>query len=165
MPEPIGWVLYDDACGICRRGIPFLKGTLGKRGFAIAPLQSPWVAGKLGTSQEDLLFDLRLLLASGEQIRGADVYRYLMRRIWWAYPLYLLSVTPLLRKAFDLGYRTFADNRHWFSHACRLPPPDEAGTRSTGDAAMHSGSGPRPSVLPGEAEVPVRSPDKSHPAD
>jgi predicted DCC family thiol-disulfide oxidoreductase YuxK len=126
MSEPIGFVLYDDSCGFCRRWIPFWETTLRKRGFAIAPLQSEWVIKQLNASQEDLLFDLRLLLADGSQMRGADVYRYLMRRIWWAYPLYLLSSLPLLRNIFDWGYRTFADNRYHFSRACRLPPASKS---------------------------------------
>jgi len=96
----------------------------------IAPLQAKWVMEKLGLPPEELLFDLRLLLANGSQIQGADAYRYLMRRIWWAYPLYLLSVTPLLRGLFNLSYRSFADNRYWFSHACRLSPAPEAEDRS-----------------------------------
>ena len=122
MSEPIGFVLYDNSCGFCRRWVPFWKTTLLKRGFAIAPLQSKWVLEQLKPSQQDLLFDLRLLLADGNQVRGADVYRYLMRRIWWAYPIFLLSAAPLLRNVFDWGYRTFANHRHLFSRACRLPP-------------------------------------------
>ena len=120
--KPAGYVLYDDACGFCRRWIPFFENSLRRRGFAIAPLQAEWVNEQLGVSQADLLHDLWLVLASGEQVRGADVYRYLMRRIWWAFPLYLLASAPLLRKAFDWGYRTFADNRYRFSRACGLPP-------------------------------------------
>jgi hypothetical protein len=85
--EVRGWVLYDDACGICRSWIPFWSGTLAKRGFAVAPLQSKWVQARLGSQTEDLFQDLRLLLTDGRQVRGADVYRYLMKRIWWAYPL------------------------------------------------------------------------------
>jgi predicted DCC family thiol-disulfide oxidoreductase YuxK len=77
----------------------------------------------LSVPDEDLLFDLRLLLADGGEVRGADVYRHVMRRIWWAYPLYLLSVAPLLRHVFDQAYRTFANNRYLVSHACRLPAP------------------------------------------
>jgi predicted DCC family thiol-disulfide oxidoreductase YuxK len=126
--EPIGWVLYDDSCGFCRWWVPFWAGALSKRGFAIAPLQSKWVMQRLEMPNDedaDLLIDLRLLLADGSQVRGADVYRYVMRRIWWAYPLYLLSVAPLLRGAFDWGYRTFADNRYRFSRACRLPATAE----------------------------------------
>jgi predicted DCC family thiol-disulfide oxidoreductase YuxK len=124
MNEPIGFVLYDDYCGFCRRWVPFWETTLRRRGFAIAPLQAPWVAEQLEVSQEDLLSDVRLLLADGEQVRGANVYRYVMRHIWWAYPIYLLSSAPLLRKAFDWGYRAFANNRYRFSRACRLPAPE-----------------------------------------
>lgn len=119
--EALGWVLYDDSCGFCRRWIPFWQSTLKKRGFLIAPLQSEWVEDKLGASREEVLEDLRLLLADGSQVRGADVYRYVMKRIWWARPLHLLSVAPILRNAFDWGYRTFAANRYRISRSCRLP--------------------------------------------
>ena len=54
---------------------------------------------------------------------GADVYRFVMRRLWWAYPLYLLSIVPGGRHLFDWGYRTFARNRLRVSSACRLDPP------------------------------------------
>jgi predicted DCC family thiol-disulfide oxidoreductase YuxK len=96
------------------------RGILQRRGFALAPLQSQWVAERLQAAPEELLSDLRLLLADGSQLRGADAYRHVMRRIWWAYPLYLLSITPLLRKVFDVAYRRFADHRHLFSQACGL---------------------------------------------
>ena len=118
---PAGWVLYDDACGFCRRWVPYWGETLNKRGFSIAPLQSAWVQERLNAPADELLDDLRLLLPDGRQVRGADVYRYLMRRISWAYPLYLLSVTPLLSRAFDRAYRNFAVNRYRFSRACGLP--------------------------------------------
>jgi predicted DCC family thiol-disulfide oxidoreductase YuxK len=83
---PKGWILYDDSCGVCRRWIPFWEGALRKRGFDVAPLQAEWVVEKLRLTEDELLSDLRLLLADGSQIRGADVYRYAMRRIWWTYP-------------------------------------------------------------------------------
>jgi predicted DCC family thiol-disulfide oxidoreductase YuxK len=138
MSEPIGFVLYDDSCGFCRRWIPFWETTLRKRGFAIAPLQSDWVAEQLNVLEEDLLFDLRLLLANGDQVCGADVYRYVMQRIWWAYPLYILSSLPLLRNVFDWGYRTFANNRYRFSRSCQLPPAIESRVGSPDNKAMHS---------------------------
>jgi hypothetical protein len=68
----------------------------------------------------DLIADLRLLLANGSLINGADVYRYAMRRIWWAWPVYLFSGTPGFRKIFNWGYRTFAANRFRVSAACGL---------------------------------------------
>ncbi len=120
-PGP-GWILYDDSCGICRRWIPFWQAALQRRGFAIAPLQAGWVRAQLQLSEAELLRDLRLLLADGSQICGADVYRYATRRIWWAWPVYLFSITPGLRNLFDWGYRTFAANRFRVSSACGLDP-------------------------------------------
>lgn len=115
-----GWVLYDDSCGFCRRWIPFWQNVLWRRGFGIAPLQADWVRDRLRLPEDSLLSDLRLLLNDGSLMVGSDVYRYVTRRIWWARPVYLFSVTPGLNGLFDKGYRTFADNRLRFSAACRL---------------------------------------------
>jgi predicted DCC family thiol-disulfide oxidoreductase YuxK len=123
-----GWVLYDDACGFCRRWVPFWQKTLGRRGFAIATLQAPWVAERLPMTRSEIASDLRLVLVDGTAVQGADVYRYVMRRIWWAYPLFLLASAPILRRLFDWGYRTFADNRYRISKTCRLPPGPTSGS-------------------------------------
>ena len=139
MIGPAGVVLYDDSCGFCRRWVPFWGETLRRRGFSIAPLQSELAAKRLTTSQDELLTDLRLLLADGRQIRGADVYRHVMRRIWWAYPLYLFSIAPLLRRIFDWSYRTFAANRHRFSKACGLPPAPAGSSESDDDEIRKPG--------------------------
>ena len=117
---PAGWILYDGSCGFCRRWVPFWERPLRRRGFDIAPLQSVWVREKLALSEDELLRDLRLLLADGRQVVGADVYRYAARRIWWAWPVYLFSVTPGLRKLFDWGYRRFALYRFRVSSACGI---------------------------------------------
>lgn len=113
-----GWILYDDTCGFCRRWVPFWEKPLRRRGFGIAPLQAAWVREKLALSNAELLRDLRLLLADGSQIAGADVYRYATRRIWWAWPVYLFSITPGAKYLFDWGYRKFALNRFHYSSAC-----------------------------------------------
>lgn len=106
------------------RILPALGSVLGKhaaqRGFTIAPLQADWVKEKLRLNEIDLMQDLRLLLASGEQIQGADTYRYAMKRIWWAYPIYLFSIVPVGRKIFDWSYRNFASHRYQISRACKL---------------------------------------------
>jgi predicted DCC family thiol-disulfide oxidoreductase YuxK len=141
--EPSGWVLYDDSCGFCRRWIPFWAGTLRTRGFDIAPLQSEWVVRRLHVRLEDLLYDLRLLLADGTEVKGADVYRHVMRRIWWAFPLYLISVAPVLRRVFDWGYRAFADNRYHVSRVCRLPGAPGAGAGYTTGSADRKGIQPK----------------------
>ena len=114
----VGWVLFDNACGFCRflaeRGHHFL----GKRGFALEPLQSPWVARALGVSEADVLRDVRLWLSDGRQFYGADVYRVLLKNIWWASPLYFLSIVPGLRLIFDRTYRFVADHRHLLLRSC-----------------------------------------------
>lgn len=75
---------------------------------------------QLHLSEDELNQDLRLLLKSGTQISGAEVYRYVMKRIWWAYPFYLLSILPVLSSIFDWSYRTFANNRYRISKKCGL---------------------------------------------
>jgi len=136
-----GWVLYDGACGLCSRWVPFWKGTLEKRGFRIAPLQSEWVAEKLDRRQKELISDFRLLLANGEQLAGADAYRFLMRRIGWAMPLYWISILPIFRTLFNLGYRLFADNRYWISRRCHLPVRAEPRAGHNPDKHEHSPRG------------------------
>ena len=119
-PQPLGWILYDDSCGFCRRWVPFWEPALRRRGMEIAPLQADWVQARLGLGESDLLQDLRLLLTDGTQIAGPDVYRYAMRKIWWAWPIYLFSITPGLRGVFNWAYRRFATNRYRVSSFCGL---------------------------------------------
>lgn len=117
-----GWILYDDLCGFCQRWVPMWGDTLHRHRFHFAPLQADWVAQAIPMDRQELMQDLRLLLADGRLLSGADVYRYVMRFIGWAYPLYLFAVAPGTRRIFDWGYRTFADHRYQVSAACRLEP-------------------------------------------
>ena len=116
-----GWILYDGSCGFCSKWVPFWSSTLARQGLGFAPLQADWVSKRLAMSEEELLEDLRLLLATGELLSGPSVYRHVMRNTWWLWPAYLLSVTPGLRRVFDWSYRSFADRRYEVSEACRLP--------------------------------------------
>lgn len=118
-----GWILYDNACGVCCRWVPFWAPMLRGLGLHIAPLQAAWVVERTGLTLATLLGDLRLLHVDGRLTSGADVYRFVMRRCWWAYPLYVLSVMPGGRHMFDWCYRTFAKHRLAVSVACRLVPP------------------------------------------
>jgi predicted DCC family thiol-disulfide oxidoreductase YuxK len=117
-----GWVLYDGSCGACSRWVPFWAPTLRRIGLGVAPLQDRSMIERLGIAPEDLLSDIRLLFADGRQLTGAGVYRYVMRRVWWAYPIYLVSVAPLARTVFDRAYRAFARHRHQISASCGLGP-------------------------------------------
>jgi hypothetical protein len=75
---------------------------------------------RTGLSPAELLRDVRLLRPDGQLTSGPDVYRYIMRRIWWAYPAYLVSRAPVLRRLFDWGYRSVARHRQVISRRCGL---------------------------------------------
>jgi len=125
-PDSLGWVLYDGSCGFCSRWLPFWGPTLKRRGFGFAPLQADWVRERL-PGEPDLgegegPVDLLLLMRDGTVVRGAAVYRFFMRRVWWAIPAYGLSVLPGTRWLFERSYRAFADHRHRISRICRLDP-------------------------------------------
>jgi uncharacterized protein YqjF (DUF2071 family) len=124
--ESRGWVLYDQGCGVCARWVPYWAPTLRRLGLDIAPLQAPWVAARLGIEPDALVRDIRLLFMDGRQLAGADVYRYVMRRLWWARPIGALADAPGLRAVFDRAYRAFADARLGISHACGLQPSGAA---------------------------------------
>jgi predicted DCC family thiol-disulfide oxidoreductase YuxK len=123
--DPQGSILYDASCGICRRWVSSWTPTLRRYGFTVAPLQDPWVASRTGLTDGELLDDVRLLHPDGRLTSGPDVYRYVLRRIWWAYPGYLLSLTPGVRRLFDWAYRTFARHRGAFSASCGLASPSD----------------------------------------
>ena len=117
--ESAGVVLYDAACGFCSWWVPFWRPTLNRAGFETAPLQSPQYSHDIDLDAPES-WDLTLLLTNGHKHVGADAYRHVMRRIWWAYPIYLLAITPGLKRAFNWAYRTFSQNRYCVSRACGL---------------------------------------------
>ena len=121
--EPIGWVLYDTSCGICSRWVPWWSPTFTRLGLATAALQEPWVASRGDLSPEALMRDIHILFADGRLVRGADAYRWVLRRRWWGVPIWCVVVIPPGRWLFDLAYRWFARNRHHVSHVCGIKPP------------------------------------------
>ena len=107
-------ILYDGTCGFCSRWVPYWEPTLKRAGFGTAPLQSAEFSSGFDLDAPDS-WDFTLLLPDGRNLLGADAYRQVMRRIPWAYPFYLLSITPGLRRLFNLAYRKFAQNRYCIS--------------------------------------------------
>jgi predicted DCC family thiol-disulfide oxidoreductase YuxK len=71
---------------------------------------------------EELLADVRLLTPDGQLISEADVYLFVARRIWWAWPFYAVFSQPGFNRLIHAGYRWFARNRYCVSHACKLEP-------------------------------------------
>jgi predicted DCC family thiol-disulfide oxidoreductase YuxK len=83
------------------------------------------VAQQTGLPMDDLLRDLRLITLDGQVFCGADVYRQVLASSPWTRPLAQLTRTPLLRQAFDGGYRLFARHRYRVSAACGWAPPKD----------------------------------------
>ncbi|HUK31137.1 MAG TPA: DUF393 domain-containing protein [Candidatus Acidoferrum sp.] len=120
-----GWLFYDRDCRFCTRTAMWLAPALTRRGIAIAPLQDPRVGSLLGLSREDLLVEMRVLLAdgaahgrqinggqvAGTQFGGADAVIALAREIWWARPFLWFSKLPGGMRVLDAGYRWVASHR------------------------------------------------------
>lgn len=112
-----GWLLYDGECGFCR-GLAGRWGGLAQRaGFSLAELEAEWVHERLarngGAAAKVAAPDeLLLLLPDDSVLGGADALVEICRRLWWGWPLWLLSrfpgVMPLLRWL----YRRVAARRH-----------------------------------------------------
>ncbi len=115
-----GWLFYDRDCGFCTRIATWLAPSLVKRGIAIAPLQDPRVGELLGMSEDELLIEMRVLLAdepaggnrhAGKQYGGAEAVVALAREIWWARAFLWFSKLPDGMRALDAGYRWIASHR------------------------------------------------------
>ena len=119
--DTIGWVLYDNSCGICRTWVPRWEWLLNRRNLDTAALQEEWVIARLDIPEAERMRDVRLLFRDGSQMTGANVYRYVMKQTWWLSPLWLLTVIPIGKQIFNACYRRFADNRYKISQTCRLP--------------------------------------------
>ena len=117
----VGWILYDGQCGFCFQWVHLWKPVVESKGFAIKDLQSACADGTLQISGENLLDDIRVLTLDGTLESGADAYLYVARRIWWAWPFYVIFSLPGLNSLLWWGYRGFNRNRYRISRHCPLP--------------------------------------------
>ncbi len=106
-----GWVFYDGACDLCRRLAVMFAYPLRHAGFEMAPLQARGVQEHLGLSEETLLFELKVVLASGEVSGGADAVIVLAKISGWTWPLSPFSRIPGMKWVLRYFYRKVADSR------------------------------------------------------
>jgi predicted DCC family thiol-disulfide oxidoreductase YuxK len=114
-----GWVLYDGDCALCRRWVRRFERTLTLRGFDLAPLQSPWVLECLDVPEHELLARMRVLTREGGDVAGADALLFIARTIWWAWPLYAVSLLPGCRPWLRRLYDFVARHRQCSGDSCR----------------------------------------------
>ncbi len=105
-----GWVLYDDQCAVCTDLAARFAPVLRRRGLALAPLP-----GEAKT-------EMRVELADGRTFGGAHAVVFLAGRVWWAWPLVLLSKMPGAMPVLQRGYRWIAEHRHCVGGACKIAP-------------------------------------------
>ena len=124
-PPPLtrGTIYYDGACNLCTSGAARFGPMLRRRGFELAPLQSPDAAARLRLTNAELLDEVRLLTPEGRVRGGADAILHVARHVWWATPMWAISrvpgVTPLLRHA----YRRLVPYRYCVAGRCGRPSP------------------------------------------
>ena len=103
MAELRGWVLYDGDCPRCAGWAGRCERMLTRRGFDLAPLQTPWVDECLEGAGAGPRAGLRVVMAAGASFSGAEAVVQLARFVWWAWPLAALGGLPggmpLLRAA------------------------------------------------------------------
>jgi uncharacterized protein YqjF (DUF2071 family)/predicted DCC family thiol-disulfide oxidoreductase YuxK len=121
LPEARGYLLYDGRCGWCSWWVSKLAASLEKVGIARAPLQSSWVAEALPIPPDQVAGDIRLILAEGTLLSGADAYLYALKQLPLTRPLGVLLGLPLLRWATWKLYRVVNRNRFMLSRMCDLP--------------------------------------------
>jgi predicted DCC family thiol-disulfide oxidoreductase YuxK len=113
-----GWLFFDAECGFCTRIARWLVPILERRGLAIAPLQDPRVGALLGLSQEELLREMRFVLADGSRTGGADAAVALAHEIWWWRPLVWLARVPGAMGLMRSIYQRVARSRKCAATGC-----------------------------------------------
>ena len=113
-------IYYDDECRFCRDMLRRFGRTLARRRFTFVPLQSPGAARVLRVSDEHLLDEMKVRLDDGSVFGGASALAAIARRIWWAWPLWVLSRVPGAMLVLDAAYRRIARNRHCLNGACEV---------------------------------------------
>ena len=113
LQEPTrAWALYDVECPICIELARWGRGPLKRRGVEFAHLQPPWVVDRLGISKDDPLRELIVIPNSGALLGGGDAIVYLIRRIWWAWPLWIAARRHCLTGPCSAPRAASADKPH-----------------------------------------------------
>jgi predicted DCC family thiol-disulfide oxidoreductase YuxK len=115
-----GWLAYDAECPFCSRTARRVEGMIARRGYAIIPLQTPWVQERLGLRPGDPLREMVVLTNDGRRLGGVAAALHLARFIWWAWPVRAFATLPgalvLLRRI----YARVAAHRSCGAGACAL---------------------------------------------
>jgi DNA-binding transcriptional regulator GbsR (MarR family)/predicted DCC family thiol-disulfide oxidoreductase YuxK len=105
------WVAFDAECVFCMALARRLEPALRRRGFALVPLQTPWVKDRLGQIPGESVDEMKLLTTNGGVVGGADAAVELGRAVWILRPLVWMSGVPGGRWFLQWAYRWIARHR------------------------------------------------------
>lgn len=115
-----GCVLFDAECLFCTRLAKRFAPLLHRHGFALTPLQTPWVVNLLGRPKGNAWSEMLLLTPGGTTFGGADALIEFTKVISWARPLYWLACVPGVKLGLRAAYAWVAHRRLCFGGACRV---------------------------------------------
>lgn len=113
-----GWIFYDADCGLCCESVRRTRALFARRGFVWEPLQTTKAAALLGAHAAGPLTEMKLLLADGRVLGGAEAWAEMFLSVWWLWPLGWLMRLPGLKLLSREVYRWLARNRHRLGAAC-----------------------------------------------
>jgi predicted DCC family thiol-disulfide oxidoreductase YuxK len=113
-----GWLFFDAECGFCTRIARWIAPILARHRIGVTPLQDARVGALLGMSRQELMREMRVLLADGTHTGGADAAVALAREIWWWRPLAWLARVPGVMGLLRRGYAWVAARRSCAATKC-----------------------------------------------
>jgi len=116
--DETGWLLYDGECRWCVKAARRVAPLLRRHRFETAPLQTPGLRERAGLKAGEPLVEMKLLAGDGAVFGGVEAILHIVRRIWWARPLYVLAFVPGVKGCARRLYRHVAARRDCFSGTC-----------------------------------------------
>lgn len=109
-------VLYDGACGVCRRSVELLRRWDGENRLELVPFQAEGVMDRFpDISEAELRSAVQVIAPDGRRWSGADAVERALGQTARGRPFTWLFRLPLARPASRLLYRWFARNRSRFA--------------------------------------------------
>src|SRR5882724_173070 len=105
-----GWIGYDSDCSFCCAWARRFRGPMLRRGFRFVSLQAPEARERLRLDSGAQLTEMRVRLADGQSLGGADAVVAVAGRLWCGRPLAMLARLPGAMPALRGAYRFLAAN-------------------------------------------------------
>ena len=116
-------IFYDGDCGFCTATAHRWRKVCARRGFMMTPIGSGEARKRCGLLNGEVPEEMKVETRDGRVLGGVDGVLYVMRRIWWAWPMGAAGMLPGVHAVLAWRYRRFAMRRN-----CR-PRASDGGCR------------------------------------